>query len=88
MPIPVGYRERPEVVLNGHEAFLHPAIGQGIGYVTPKGWAQEWIANWTNTTSWSWWPIEVVRPGKYEVALLYTCPPTSVGTTLEVEAGQ
>lgn len=87
IPIPVGYRERPEVVLNGHEAFLHPANGQGISYVTPHGWAQEWITNWTNTTSWSWWPIEVVRPGRYEVTLLYTCPQASVGTALRVEAG-
>lgn len=87
MPIPVGHRERPEAVLNGHEAFLQPALGDGISYVTPKGWAQEWITNWTKTSSWCWWPIEVVRPGKYEAAVFYTCPPTSVGTRLRVEAG-
>lgn len=87
MPIPVGHRQRPEVVLNGHEAFLQPAAGDGISYVSPKGWAQEWITNWTKTSSWSWWPIEVVQPGRYEVALLYTCPATSVGTRLRVEVG-
>jgi hypothetical protein len=87
IPIPIGYPQRPEVILHGHEAFLHTARGKGIGYVTPEGWAQQWIAHWTSAEAWAWWPIEVVCPGKYEVSLRYACAASGVGTRIHVEVG-
>ena len=87
IPIPIGYPERPEVVMPGHEAFLHPSQGEGISYMGRSGWANDWITNWTVTDAHPWWEVEVVRPGKYEIALMYTCAKENVGAKVRVEVG-
>jgi arylsulfatase A len=88
-PIPthIGYRDWPVVTLPGHEAFLEPAPKQGISYKGNAGWANDWITNWTDTAAHAWWPLKVVRPGRFEVALLYICPKESLGAKLRVEIG-
>jgi len=88
-PIPthIGYRDWPVVTLPGHEAFLEPAPKQGISYKGNAGWANDWITNWTDTAAHAWWPLKVVRPGRFEVALLYICPTENLGAKLRVEIG-
>ena len=88
-PIPthVGYPDWPIVTLPGHEAFLEPAPKQGISYKGNAGWANDWITNWTDTEAYAWWPLEVVRPGRFEVMVMYVCPKENLGTKLRVEAG-
>jgi hypothetical protein len=88
-PIPthVGYPDWPLVTLHGHEAFLEPARGEGISYRGASGWANDWITNWTETDAYAWWPLKVVRPGRFEVTLLYVCPKEDVGTKFRVELG-
>ena len=34
-----------------------------------------------------WWDVDVVRAGKYEVTLMYTCPESDVGANIRVDAG-
>ncbi|WP_166830125.1 sulfatase-like hydrolase/transferase [Thalassoroseus pseudoceratinae] len=87
LPIPLGLSARPTTVLPGHEAYLHPAKGQGIRYFGPAGWANDWISGWTNTESYPWWPVEVVEPGRYAVSLDYKCPKSQVGAKLTVAIG-
>ena len=87
IPIPIGYEQRPEVVLPGHEAFLEPNNRQGISYVGRSGWANDWITNWTNTAAYPFWEIEVVQPGRYEITLMYVCPKQDIGAKLHVEIG-
>ncbi|MCK4627919.1 MAG: sulfatase-like hydrolase/transferase [Sedimentisphaerales bacterium] len=87
IPIPIGYEQRPEVVLPSHEAFLEPNNRQGISYVGRSGWANDWITNWTSTAAYPFWEIEVVRPGRYEITLMYVCPKQDVGAKLRVEIG-
>ena len=88
-PIPthVGYPDWPVVTLPGHEAFLEPAPKRGISYKGDAGWANDWITNWTDPAAHAWWPLKVVRPGRFEVTLLYICPKESLGTKLRVEVG-
>lgn len=85
--IPIGYRQRPVVVLPGHEAFLQPSSRKGISYKGRAGWANDWITNWTSTEAYPWWEVEVVRGGRFEVTLMYVCPKENVGTKVRVQAG-
>lgn len=87
IPVPVGCPERPLVVLPGHEAFLHPAKGEGISYGGRAGWANDWIANWTSLDSYPRWEVDAVRGGRYEITLMYVCPASDVGSRIRVEVG-
>ena len=87
IPIPIGYQQRREVVLPGHEAFLEPNNRQGISYFGRSGWANDWITNWTSTSAYPFWEVEVVRPGQYEITLMYVCPKQDIGARLRVEIG-
>ncbi|MCH8960383.1 MAG: arylsulfatase [Bacteroidetes bacterium] len=83
----LGHPERPEVVLPGHEAFLHPAPGDGISYVGRNGWANDWVTNWTSLDAYPAWPVEVVQPGRYEVTLMVACAEEDLGARFQVEIG-
>lgn len=87
IPVPIGYKEQPEVTLPGHEAFLYPAVNEGISYVGRSGWANDWVTNWTSSTAYPYWKVNLVRAGRYKVSLLYTCPREEVGSTVQVEIG-
>lgn len=87
IPIPIGHPQRREVILPGHEAFLHPAAKQGISYCGEAGWANDWIANWTSTDAYPYWELDVVRSGLYEISLMYVCPREDVGSRIRVEVG-
>ncbi|MBA3312396.1 MAG: hypothetical protein H0T47_03755 [Planctomycetaceae bacterium] len=87
VPVPVGLAEWPGVTLPGNEAVLHPAQGEGISYHGKSGWANDWIDNWTDETSFATWPIEIITAGEYEVSLDYCCPPANMGSVVRVEAG-
>jgi hypothetical protein len=88
IPISVGYVERPEVVLPGHEAFLYPAVGEGVSYHRKAGYANDWIDNWQDTNAYPYWELEVVRKGTYQVTLMYACAGEDVGSRIRVEVGQ
>jgi arylsulfatase A len=87
LPIPIGHAERPVVTMPGHEAFLHPAKGRGISYQGASGWANDWVANWTDVDAYPFWEVEVVRPGAYDISLAYVCPEQDVGAQVRVEIG-
>jgi arylsulfatase A len=82
-PIPVGYAERPTVHLPAPEAYFT----DGIGWYNRFGFAHDWLTGWTDVNGTIWWEIDVVSPGRYEVAVHYTCPEDAVGTRLRVESG-
>jgi hypothetical protein len=75
------------VTLPGHEAFLEPASKKGISYKGRSGWANDYVTNWTSTEAYPWWEVEVVKAGRFEVTLMYTCPKEDVGVKVRVEAG-
>ncbi len=87
IPTPLGHAERMEVELPGHEAYLHPAPGQGISYVGRSGWANDWVTNWTSTDAYPSWPVDVVQRGRYELTLLYTCAEADTGARFRIEIG-
>jgi arylsulfatase A len=83
----VGHDASPVVTLPGHEAFLHPAQGQGIDYRGRSGWAHDWITRWSDPEAYPGWPIDVVRAARYEVRLLYCAPARCVGDRVQVRIG-
>ena len=87
LPIPIGYPQRPEVMLPGHEAFLQPASRKGISYKGRAGWANDYVTNWTSTEAYPWWEVEVVKAGRFEVTLMYICSKENVGVKVRVEIG-
>jgi hypothetical protein len=87
LPIEIGHPGWPIVTLPGHEAFLEPASGKGISYEGRSGWANDYVTNWTSTEAYPWWPVEVVRPGRFEVTLMYVCAEQNVGAKVRVEMG-
>jgi arylsulfatase A len=85
--MPVGHPNRPRVELPGHEALLHPGVGDGISYHGRAGWANDWIDNWVSAESYPYWEVDVVRAGRFEVALLYGCSEADIGSRIRVEVG-
>ncbi|MHC4675612.1 MAG: sulfatase-like hydrolase/transferase, partial [Planctomycetota bacterium] len=87
LPIHVGHRLWPLVVLPAHEAHLLKWGRGGISYVRNEGWANDWITNWTDKRSYPWWDILVVESGRFEVTLMYTCKAENIGTGVTVIVG-
>jgi arylsulfatase A-like enzyme len=79
--IPVGHATCPAVTLNAHRA-------RCSGVKTTVRWTSAWFAGWRDPKGSVEWDLDVVAGGRFEVALLCTVPPSAVGTTLRVEAGE
>ena len=82
-PIPVGYPEAPLVNLPAPESYFEG----NIKYANGAGYAHDWFTGWESTEDSAWWDIDVVRPGQFEITLMYTCPPEDVGSRVQVAAG-
>ena len=87
IPIQVGREEVDEVILPAHEATLHPGNGPGIRYQGGAGWANDWIAGWTDNLAHAAWPLHVISPGRYQVTLHYAAEADALGDVLRVELG-
>ncbi len=87
IPTEIGHPTAPVVTFPGHEAILQPARGKGISYHGRAGWANDWVANWTDPRATARWPIKAIAPGKYQVQLVYAASEESVGTQLQVSIG-
>ncbi len=85
LPVEIGHRERPEVILPAHEARLHPDDGAGIHYFGGEGWANDWISGWSDVNAYASWPVFVVRAGTYEISLDYRCAPQNIGVEFFIE---
>ena len=90
--IQVGHKERDEVILEGHYAYLFPAekvrpnaSRHGISYNGPAGWANDWIDNWKSTSAYPYWCLNVIRKGEYKILLKYACGKGDIGSKLQLE---
>ncbi len=88
IPIELGHPGWDTVRLAAHEAVLVPDTGEGIRYVMPQGWANDWIAEWTSPEAYAWWPVRVVTAGRYRFEIEYACPQEAVGSKLAVRIGE
>jgi arylsulfatase A len=83
LPIPVGHEQARLVELPAPESYLHGSLT----FKGRQGWANDWITGWHSTDDAVSWDLDVVRPGRYEVTVLYTCPEPDTGSKLQVEVG-
>jgi len=82
-PLPVGHEKAPDVTLLAPECKMTGKVRFKQG----RGWANDWITNWTSTDDRVAWDLDVVHGGRYEVTLMYTCPAGDVGSRVRVDAG-
>ena len=92
VPIHVGHIGKDEVTLEGHYAYLHPVENirpdpnrDGISYHGPAGWANDWIDNWTSTSAYPYWNLNIIREGEYDVLLKYSCEKSDIGCKFQLE---
>jgi len=81
-PFPVGFATAPETQLPARD-------GEFSGNVARSGRAPNcsFFTHWTSPEDRIWWDVEVLEPGTYDVAIMYTCEPKSVGATIELSLG-
>ncbi|MDA3890459.1 MAG: arylsulfatase [Salinivirgaceae bacterium] len=74
-PIQIGHRIAPMTELPAHES----ALGNHVEFAGGMGWANDWVLNWTDTSDYMQWPINVVNTGRYNVKLHYVGSKKTVG---------
>jgi arylsulfatase A len=84
LPIPVGHEVAPEVDIPAPYCFRGGPRGLRF---SAGGWDWEWIKNWTKPRQFVWWELDVVRPGRYEVSIVYTCPAADIGSKMQLRIG-
>ncbi|MBN2092742.1 arylsulfatase [candidate division KSB1 bacterium] len=83
-PIQIGHPAENPVEMLATEAILNGSLR----FKGDMGWANDWIVNWKDSNCFVSWDIEVMQPGEYQVALLYTCAEKNLGAHFLVSAGE
>jgi len=91
LPIPVGYWEENPVLLPAPQSCLEMVSPKRCSgnlkfFISPAGFAHDWITNWTSLEDSAVWDLDVVAGGRYEISLSYLCPASDVGSTVQVTA--
>lgn len=87
-PAPIGHPARDSYTLPAHEADLRPGHGKGIAYTgSPAGFSNNWIRDWTDPAAFAEWELDVLRAGRYRVAIRHNLAAENVGTRFAVDFG-
>lgn len=81
--IPCGHRQFPITHLHAVQSTLSGSLK-----FHGKGFHHDWIVNWVDPDDKITWDIDVVEPGKYRVAVKYTCPMKDVGSQIRVTVNE
>ena len=81
--IPCGYQQFPITHLHAVQSTLSGSLK-----FHGKGFHHDWIVNWVDPDDKITWDIDVVEPGKYRVAVKYTCPKKDVGSQIRVTVNE
>jgi arylsulfatase A-like enzyme len=81
-PIPVGHPAADVTAMQGEDATLY-----GVKFRGGTGWAHASILNWKSTDDSVTWNLDVLRPGQYEITLMYSCSPADVGSRIQISVG-
>ncbi len=82
-PIGVGYTSFPITRLQAVEAKL-----RGRLKFHGKGFAHDWIENWTDPNDFLTWDINVTQTGRYQVSVDYAVPKKDIGARIQVKVGE
>lgn len=75
------------VELPAHEASLHSVAGSGIRHAGTAGYANSWITDWTDTSSYISWKVDVAATQQWQVKLLYACRAEDTGCHFRSSCG-
>ena len=81
-PFPVGYPQFPVTHLPARDGIAHGGIERSA-----RAPNCSYFTNWTKTSDYITWDIEVATSGTYEATVHYTCPAKDVGSTIELSFG-
>ncbi|WP_390621610.1 arylsulfatase [Roseimaritima sediminicola] len=81
-PFVVGHPDAPLTQLPARDAEAHGGIVRSNRFPNDS-----FFSGWTSTEDAITWDCVVDRAGRYQVELLYTCPPEDVGATVELSFG-
>lgn len=81
-PFTVGYAEFPRTVLPARDGRPHGGVRRSASAPNCS-----YFVHWTSVEDAITWDIEVATAGRYDVELLYTCPITDTGSTIEFRCG-
>lgn len=81
-PIPIGYSPLPITHLPARDA-----IGTGAIRRSAPAPNSSYFVNWKSIEDHIEWNVQVENQGTYRVSIDFTCPPTSVGTILQLRFG-
>lgn len=82
IPIELGHLASPRNTLYAPTGQLH---GEGIQFSVRSGWANSWVTNWTGRDSYISWEVNVVRAGRYHLAIQYCVSEQELGSKVRVE---
>lgn len=82
-PVPVGSSEK--VILKGHDANFSVARGKGIDLNYRSSFTGLWISKWTDKNVYPEWNLQINRPGKYKVSLLYCLAEENLGVQAHLD---
>ena len=82
-PYPVGYPEFPWAPLPARDGEPHGEVKRSAS--SPNS---TYFTNWKRTADSMTWDIDVNQAGNYTVELLYTCPASDTGSTVELSFKQ
>ncbi|MCP5112679.1 MAG: sulfatase-like hydrolase/transferase, partial [bacterium] len=82
-PAPIGHPGKRAVAIQAEDARLDGNLKFSRG----RGWAHDSILNWKSPDDYVVWDVDVLRPGRYEVTLMYSVPRADTGATIQIELG-
>lgn len=82
-PFPVGYRQFTTTHLPARDGIGYGKIERGA-----KAPNCSFFTNWTSTSDFITWDVDVATTGKYEATVYYTCSKADVGLTIKLEFGE
>jgi len=81
-PFPVGYHECPRTRLTARDATIAGKIQRSSPAPNCS-----YFTHWTTKNDAISWNVAIETAGKYEVAVLYTCPKADVGSAIQLSYG-
>ncbi len=81
--LPVGYESTDVVALQAEDARIHGSLE----FRKKQGWAHDSILNWRSDNDSVAWSLDVLRSGRYEIALMIGCSDEDLGASVRIEAG-
>lgn len=81
--LPVGYEPGRTVALQAEDSRLR----DGLKFRRHAGWAHDSALNWMSVDASVAWEIDVLRPGRYAITLMYGCAQNDIGAKVRVEIG-